>query len=192
MKSITRNRYLTGEEVDYLVNIYNKPSELNELLEKLTMTCEVVVDFIIPGELRNVQTKYHNIIKLTNCIIFDIEGDILTITLPNKKFPHIKKKENKHGYRANYGVVINDYLDRVPETYRELIMDWAVDILEMERDYRQKRSQFRYSIELLKTQELHLYHPWYYDKLMEKFNKEKERIGPMLKELDKKIKETIN
>lgn len=192
MKSITGNRYLTNEEVNYLVNFYNKPNELNELLEKLTMACEVVVDFIIPGELKNVQTKYHNIIKLTNNIIFDIGGDLLTITLPNKKIPHIKKKENKHGYRAIYGVVINDYLDKIPDTYRELIMDWAVDILEMEKDYRQKKSQFRYSIEQLRTQELHLYYPWYYDKLMEKFNKEKEKIGPMLKELDKKIKETIN
>ena len=192
MKSITGNRYLTREEVNYLVNFYNKPNELSELLEKLTMACEVVVDFIIPGELRNVQTKYHSIIKLTNCIVFDIEGNILTITLPNKKIPHIKKKGNEHGYRASYGVVISDYLDKIPNTYRELIMDWAEDILEMETEYRQKKSQFRHSIDQLRTQELHLYYPWYYDKLMEKFYKEKEKIGPMLKELDKKIKETIN
>ena len=192
MKSITGNRYLTREEVNYLVNFYSKPKELNGLLEKLTMACEVVVDFIIPEELRNVQTKYPSIIKLTNRVIFDIGGNILEITLPNKRIPHIKKKGNEHGYRASYGVVINDYLDKIPDTYRELIMDWAVDILEMEREYGQKKSQFRYSIDQLRTQELHLYYPWYYDKLMEKFNKEKEKIGPMLKDLDKKIKETIN
>ena len=62
----------------------------------------------------------------------------------------------------------------------------------MEKEYRKKKSQFRYSIDLLRTQEIHLYYPEYYDKLMEKFNQEKEKIGPMLKDLDKKIKETIN
>jgi len=189
MKSITGNRYLTSEEVDYLVSIYSKPKELSELLEKLTMTCEVVVDFIIPEELRNIQTKYSSMIKTTDQIFFDIEGSLLRIT-PNKRIPLIKKKE--HGYRANYGVVISDYLDKIPDTYRELIMDWAVDILEMEKEYERKKIQFKYSIDQLKTQELHLYYPWYYDKLMEKFNKEKEKIGPMLRELDKKIKETIN
>ena len=74
MKSITGNRYLTREEVNYLVSFYSEPEELSELLEKLTMTCEIVVDFIIPEELRNVQTKYRSIIKITDCIIFDIGG----------------------------------------------------------------------------------------------------------------------
>ena len=183
---------MTREEVNYLVSFYSEPEELSELLEKLTMTCEIVVDFIIPEELRNVQTKYRSIIKITDCIIFDIGGSLLKIALPNKRIPLIKMKGIEHGYRANNGVVISDYLDKIPDTYRELIMDWAVDILEMKKEYEHKKSQFRYSIDQLKTQELHLYYPWYYDKLMEKFNKEKEKIGHMLKELDKKIKETIN
>lgn len=192
MKSITGNRYLTRDEVNYLVSLYTKPKELAELKEKLTIACEVVVDYIIPKELWNVQTKYPNIIKLTDHVMFDIGGDFLDITLPNKRIPHIKKKGNEHGYRANYGVVINDYLDKIPDTYRELIMDWAEDILEMEEEHRKKKSQFKYSINQLRTQEIHLYYPEYYDKLMEKFNQEKEKIGPMLKDLDKKIKETIN
>jgi hypothetical protein len=183
MRSIYENRKLTNEEINYILSRNDKPKELTRLLEELILVVDNSLNFIIPKELFAVSKKYPSIIRSTSTINFCIIGNPqITINMP-KSYPYIQD--------TYYGIIITDYLDLIPDTYKTVMLDLAIEYLEKTEEYKNQKQILRKTLEKIKTQELCLYYPEQFKFLEELFNLEKEYTKDKLDELKKEIKETI-